>query len=574
MNRALTTAILAAVFYGGLLCWSVAWRRASLEPELAKLAEEIRGEPVAAQPAGAISPAVLVPVPETPAAPVPDPPQPVVLETARFAAEQAPEGGWEIDGRLAEAPFADSLRAALTDDGAELAGAITVDPQTEPAPWAEMLAKWLPLHRDSVLANAGVAVMEGELLLVGDVDSDEAREELVRAAGELFANSKLRVIDEFQVVAPKEEPELAIAPSEDGGLRIAGRLRDEGLKDRLVELIRETGADMPIDEQVAVGDHIGPAIWGPALVQVLPALITEVKGLQMMASGGVFLMAGSVSADTTKTALAEMAGQAFADMPISIDNQISVSAPPAVPSISISRGDDGMLRLSGLLPDAVIAERFVAAATSQSGQQDPAPVDEIEIGQNVAAAPWVDTVVELLPPFAAAVRWGALSVHGNQVALEAKFGDPESADVLSALVDNAFPDPDYKRVVEVSVAAPEGPSDEDIAALDETAKATVIYFDSASSDLRTGAMGKLETLAANLVAVPGSGIALLGHADPYGNANFNRKLSRKRCESVRAALEELGIEQLLIEIEERGEVSANAGDREYESGRRVEFEVR
>ena len=82
-------------------------------------------------------------------------------------------------------------------------------------------------------------------------------------------------------------------------------------------------------------------------------------------------------------------------------------------------------------------------------------------------------MAELVPPFAAAVTWGALSVHGDAVGFEAEVSDPESADVLTALVTNAFPEPTFKRVIELRVAAPAGPSDGDIMALEELASGTV-----------------------------------------------------------------------------------------------------
>ena len=59
-----------------------------------------------------------------------------------------------------------------------------------------------------------------------------------------------------------------------------------------------------------------------------------------------------------------------------------------------------------------------------------------------------------------------------------------------------------------------------------------------------------------------------------GNADYNRKLGRKRCESVRDSLVGLGVNDLLIEIEVKGESEKVVNGRKYESGRRVEFELR
>jgi OOP family OmpA-OmpF porin len=568
MSRGLITALLAALFYGGLLFWAVAWKRADTEKLLASSRSEASRGSFTNSPA---SPAT-EPGDEQPAAESVTKAPAVDLEPARFAAEQDAEGRWEIDGRLASQADADAIRSALNQDGAEILGEIVIAPETDAAPWAKTLSTWLPLQLEKVASYAGIAVIDGQLLVAGEVYSQEDADALLAAASSHFAKSGLELESQFDVVAPPQQPELAIAPDGNGGLRIAGRMRDADLKTRLIELITQVGEGMPVEEEISIGNDVAKADWASSVVQVIPGLITEVSNLQLMASGGVFMMAGTVSADTTKAALGEMTTQAFEGVSIRIDNQLTVAAEPEPASLSISRGDDGVLHLSGLLNNQADAKRFLTAAKEQVSDQAMAPTDDIEVRQDVAPAPWLNQMVELVPPFAAAVGWGALSIHGDQVALEAQVADPENADVLSAIVKNAFPEPAFKRVVEVSVAAPAGPSDEDIAMLDRLIAETVVYFDSSSAKVRKGDLGKLEQLAAALDAVPGSGIALLGHADPKGNAAFNRKLSKRRCESVRVVLEGYGIDFLLMEIEEKGETSGSS--KGHESGRRVEFEIR
>ena len=200
--------------------------------------------------------------------------------------------------------------------------------------------------------------------------------------------------------------------------------------------------------------------------------------------------------------------------------------------------------------------------------------DEILVKQNVENAPWVNAMSKLVKPFLGSVQWGALSVHGDEVALEAEVSDPESGDVLQALVENAFPLETYKRVIQITVAEPAGPTDEDIMALEQAATDTVIYFLSESHSLGSKDKEKLDKLAELFLKVPGSSLALLGHTDPYGNADYNRKLSKKRCDSVKRYLVERGINSLLLEVEEKGETEKVVKGRTYKSGRRVEFELR
>jgi len=180
----------------------------------------------------------------------------------------------------------------------------------------------------------------------------------------------------------------------------------------------------------------------------------------------------------------------------------------------------------------------------------------------------------LVGPFVAAVQWGALSVRGDEVALEAEVIDSVSGDILKAMVEKAFPVPDYKRIIQINVAETVGPTDEEIMALENTMMDTVIYFDTESSKIKTKEAKKIESLVEIFLKVPGSSMALLGHADSYGNADYNRKLGRRRCESVSDSLIEFGVNDLLIEIEVKGESEKVVNGRQYESGRRVEFELR
>ena len=94
-------------------------------------------------------------------------------------------------------------------------------------------------------------------------------------------------------------------------------------------------------------------------------------------------------------------------------------------------------------------------------------------------------------------------------------------------------------------------------ALEEAVTDTVIYFLTESYSLGSKDKAKLDKLAELFLKVPGSSLALLGHTDPYGNADYNRKLSKKRCDSVKDYLIESGINSLLLEVIEKGETETN-----------------
>lgn len=595
MRHGFKTALVAAVLYGGLLCAAVALFKgpiegklegdaraalAELEADGAELTVSFQGRDallagMVFEP-GQVAAASLL-VEELVGVRVVDngielrlPPP---LEPASFAVEQIGENQWAIDGQVASETVAARLEKALRGslpEGAEIEGRLGVDQGTVPAIWSTAVEGWLGDFRKFVPARAGFAVLDQELFLVGDVYSEERRAEILEAVGRQFAECDLSLNDELQLVAPPERSTIAIVASEGGGYSLHGQLRDGELLGRLVELVDESGNGEGIEKQVVVGDHVATAVWGQALVQVVPALVAEVEGLQLAISGDEFLMVGNVRSAETRTALIEVAGQAFQEVSVKIDNQLVVVAPPQAASLSIARSENGAVRLDGLLADPAIGRPFIEAAQAFCGP-DGELVSAISHGQGVEAAPWLDKMADLVPVFIGAVSWGALSVHGDQVALEAEVIDAENGDVLQALVENAFPLGEFKRLIEIRVAIPQGPSDEQVMALESAVNGTVIYFGAEGSKLRAPQKAKLEALAEAFVAVPGASLALLGNRS---EEVVERRVTA-RCEAVRAALEELGVERLLMEIELRdGDVGGDPEGRVYESGHRVEFELR
>ena len=500
---------------------------------------------------------------------------------------------WVLEGRLGSSEAASGLEKALRralKPGEKLQSGMGIEAHTRPSAWREPLGKWFATYLASVSGNGRLEILDNKLQIFGEVFSKQRQEDIMASARSHFSGSGLEFIDKIAVVRAPDPPELTIEQGEGGDFMITGQVREQAFKERIVELIREGSDGGNVSEQLGVGEHIRPAPWETPLILLLPALVTEVEELQVTVSESVFMVKGTVHGNEKNQAIDELATQAFSGITIEVDNQLSIFVAPDPASFLISRDEDGALLLRGLLPNAQLVDGFLAAATNVlAADQDP-PLNEMKTGKNVSDALWVDAMSALIRPFILNVQWGALSIHEDrdeeypQVALEATVSDPAGGDVLQAMVENAFPRPDeavdpedqrrYKRVIALSLAKPPGPSDEDIAALEKAAAETVIYFDSTSARINPEERAKLSVLAERFAKVPGASLALLGYTDPYGNASYNRELSGKRCRAVRDTLEELGIEFLLLEIEQKGETGKSKGERSYKSGRRVEFELR
>ena len=358
-------------------------------------------------------------------------------------------------------------------------------------------------------------------------------------------------------------------------LIVSGLLSDDSLKNRIIDLIKQTNEKLDLQDEVQVGEHVKSAEWSNSVVRIIPALVAEVNNLQLNVSSESVEFSGTVLGDEKKNSIQALASQSFNGKKGSFKlvNELVVFVPPDKANLTMSLSEEGGFKIAGLLPRQEIYDQFIKVAGSSFKEEDEIN-EKIEVKDNVEEAPWIGDMSRLVSPFLSSVQWGALSVHGDEVALEAEVSSPESGDVLQAIVENSFPLDTYKRVIQITVAEPTAPSDEDIMALEELVTDTVIYFSTESYSLGSKDKTKLDGLAEAFLKVPGSSLALLGHTDPYGNADYNRKLSRKRCESVRKYLIELGINTLLLEIVEKGETDKVVQGRTYESGRRVEFELR
>ncbi|MFP6873844.1 MAG: OmpA family protein [Verrucomicrobiales bacterium] len=628
MNRGISIALLAVLFYGILLSAAVVSSRSRIEADLTQRAEdalkgiddlppgialsvdgrdaliegEIHDNGQGQHVLKALSAVKGVRVVESRLSVKPP-------EHSRLVIEQV-DDGWMLDGQVAHSEVAAGLEQALRGalkPGEKLQGRMRVEEHTRPSAWQEPLGRWFGQYLAMVSGNWRLEILENKLHIFGEVFNKQTQEHVLANARSHFSGSGLEIIDEIAVITAPDPPELTITQGEDGGFMITGKVRELAFKERLVELIREGSDGENVSEQLSIGEHISPASWETPLTRLLPALITEVEELHLHVLGpahvsindifinpsdslSVLTMSGTVLGNEKKQAIDELAAQVFRGITIDVDNQLSIFVAPDPASFVISRGDDGVLRLGGLLPNTALADGLLAAASNVLETDQPPLLNEIKTGENVSEALWVDAMVSLIKPFIHNVQWGALSVHEDsgeeypQVALEATVSDPASGDVLQALVEHAFPTPDeavapdeqprYKRVIALSLAKPPGPSDEDIAALEKAVAETVVYFESTSSRINPEEHVKLSVLAERFAKVPGASLALLGYTDPYGNALYNRELSGKRCKAVRDALEELGIAFILLEIEQKGETTKSKDGRVYESGRRVEFELR
>jgi peptidoglycan-associated lipoprotein len=73
----------------------------------------------------------------------------------------------------------------------------------------------------------------------------------------------------------------------------------------------------------------------------------------------------------------------------------------------------------------------------------------------------------------------------------------------------------------------------------------------------------------------GKDVLLIGHADPRGEEDYNMALGGRRAESVRTALQSLGVEQRHLDVSSRGAQDAKGTDETtWSKDRRVDIKLK
>lgn len=99
-----------------------------------------------------------------------------------------------------------------------------------------------------------------------------------------------------------------------------------------------------------------------------------------------------------------------------------------------------------------------------------------------------------------------------------------------------------------------------------------VYFDTGKSDVSNDLSTAASSVKAYIDGNPAATLAVSGYNDPTGNAAANAELSKKRAQSVKAALEKLGFAADKVVLEKPAETTTTGTDNS--AARRVEVTVK
>ncbi|MED5470699.1 MAG: hypothetical protein VX577_03060, partial [Verrucomicrobiota bacterium] len=333
------------------------------------------------------------------------------------------KSSWELAGRLLAGDTAAQLTQLIIrsiGEGVDLKTDLQEESNVADLPPLNKIELLLQEFCKFIPDVSGLNLSERKLTLIGKSFSEIRRDQALDFARSQMNDHDYEVIDDITILPPTDDPSFQISDLSNEIL-ISGLLRESSFKDRIFDLIRQTDEQKKIKDELLTGDHVRNAEWGPSLVRVIPALIAEVDKLKLNLSSESVLISGIVDGDEKKKSLEQLAEQSFEvnKSDFKIVNELIVFVPPEKASLTMSWAEDGTFNLKGLLSQRDLYDQFLSVTSEEIKDKNKELNNKIELKENVEEAPWVNKIATLVGPFVAIVQWGALSVRGDEVALEA-----------------------------------------------------------------------------------------------------------------------------------------------------------
>ena len=453
--------------------------------------------------------------------------------------------------------------------------AVTLDPMYLPFP---KMAEFASLV-SGMLAHPGpveIALEEGVLKLAGTLPNDGLKAGLVDLAAQLGVD---RVEDQVEVKVPDtflRVSELRVTRNR-FGITLSGVFPEGIDRTDLVTALREAGPAGGVVDRIESDPTCAAAPWQGRLAQLLPALLRGLRG-EMTAEFNatrIRVTGGAVDAAAHKAVLEQLEPFRVAVPPYELILEIDEPSSSAAASLELSAVyEGGLLILAGRLSDPSIATAI------QKALEETLPDVSVknEIAGGAGAVDWLERLpaffAEVLPRVSLAkftLREGVLDLEGRTIALPDR-------QIIHNLAVNTLPGSIrvHNRLLHADQPFPKPALlPQDRTRLAEALKPFAIYFDKASDLLKDEEKAKITSIHEAIQAA-GSGVELVvtGFSDNVGNLASNEALSLRRAGNVRSELVRLGLAEASLSLGSIEEDVSDVPRSEKWKARRVEVSLK
>lgn len=458
----------------------------------------------------------------------------------------------------------------------EVDNSVTLDPMYLPFP---KMAEFASLV-SGLLAHPGpaeITLEDGVLKMAGTLPNDGLKAGLVDLAGQLGAG---RVEDKVEVKVPDtflRVSELRLTRNR-FGITLSGVFPAGSDRAALLTALREAGPSGSVVDRIESDPTCAAAPWQGRLPQVLPALLRGLNG-EMTAEFNAtqIRVNGSAIDAAARQAVIDHLEPFRAAMPpfellLEIEESASAATTGAIELSAVYEG--GLLVLSGRLSDPAVG----VAVQKALKERLPDVSVKNEIAGGAGEADWFvrlpEFFSEVLPRVSTAkitLREGVLDLEGRTVALPDR-------QIIQNVAVNTVPGSIrvHNRLLHADQPFPKPVLlPEDRTRLAEALKPFAIYFDKASDILKDEEKAKAASIHEAIQAA-GTDVELVvtGFSDNVGNSASNEELSLRRAGNVRAELVRLGLREASISLAAVEEDVSDVPRSEKWKARRVEVSLK
>jgi len=493
----------------------------------------------------------------------------LVAEPEEFHLHMA-NGKPKLSGVVRDVAVKDAIgRATGSSEG------ISIDPSRSPAPWSAKLGSYLP----DFLGNTvnGRIDAKGNAFAVSGTTTPKMMGALVSGAEKLAPG--LEITSDLVT----KEPAVLHLARKGKAIGIGGIVPDENSKARALDLAKKQFPGYTIDDQIEVSADRGDAWWGQSAPWLVETVFNQTEGDatlslfedRLEATGGVAGKGRPVElANAIKGTLPAGVGikTDFSEIATAKLPNPAAAQPTKSPEIQIGQTSDGAIVANGIVPDQGSKKALLSRVVASAG--GARVIDQIKIDSAVNKSLWLPGLSTYVPAYFKSVDEAGIkgSDKGIEITGVVPSADKRASigDTVAGLVGKGIP---ISNKLRIAAAAPAPTS----AKIGAQLKELQVYFDTNSAEVTSKEAPKIAQAAAALKGLPASAKLLVGgHADPRGNADYNRRLSIQRASAVRDRLVKLGISTSRMEVRSFGETDAVAAGSEAVShnlSRRVEIRI-
>ncbi len=386
----------------------------------------------------------------------------------------------------------------------------------------------------------------------------------------------------------------------DGKIIATGVLPDEESRDSLISVLKTNRDGLEVVDSTSIAENPDPSLWWngqPAAI--VPQFLDSSEGNayihfkpETLDASGTFN--NEVSYQSVKARFATLPSDVAQDTDLVYNEPVPAPAPPlepvadplpevpaeivaspvakalTVPKFFMVEDADQNVTIRGTVDSEQTKQELISATkAAMSSRADVTFIENVTVVEETAPMSSFGDVKDLLTAHIQNANNAELDYTADGLVLR---GTVKSEDAKATIIAMAKPATVNEVVVFKERIIVEEPSPEELAqALSNNLEPLPVYFDTSSSTIKSGEEAKIIKAAKIIKESAAKDIVLTvgGYADKRGNAEFNKRLSLKRANAVKARLVELGIDANRLELDHFGEDTTNMAPSDLWKARRV-----